>query len=989
MFNINDKNKSNYSILKQYFISEQNLEVIELCHNKTAAKLVLFICDDENRVFNIAFKTPVSDSKGTPHILEHSVLCGSKKYDVKDPFIELLKSSMKTFLNAMTFPDKTCYPVASANLKDFHNLVDVYMDAVFYPNAISNDKIFKQEGWHYEIDNRDSDLKVNGVVFNEMRGVYSNPDSILESSILSNLFKHTNYEFESGGDPKEIYNLTFDEFKLFHKKFYSPTNSIIYLYGNLDYNYELEYFDSEYLCKFDYIDVKAEFADAEASVYSSEQIDYYNIDSEDNKDNAYLAYTFGIEGEKTSLKNLVIQIIDYVLFSSDSAILKEKFLNEGYGESVFSRYDMGLKQGFYSIISQNVLESKKDNFIKLFDDYINEIVNNGIDVDKFSAGINSLYFAYAEGEFSTFPRGLYLTLVSLETYLYDQGITTLLEYKDSFEIIRKEDLSSKDNIFIKVLKEIFIENKHRAINVLRPKMGYSKEKDDFIKDELRVRKNSLKEMDIDNIILQAKELKEYQKQQDSSENLKCIPMLKIGDIDRDKKTINYEVEINDNIDTIITYKNDKDIVYIGLKFDITDLKKEEICLFSVISNVIGKVDLVTESYHEFNNFVDINTGGLRVAIEITDRKAFLSFGIKVASDKVKYAFDIFYKLFSETQFVDSKRINILLNESKQNSLLSILSSGHIAAMNRAKSNIDFKSDITDKVDMNGIGYFKFISLLCNNYQNNSDLVNDSLDLLFKKIHRRKMYLTLCTNRKYHDDIINNFKHFTDRIIKNKMKHIYTEHDESRLNHNINDMDKFIHFESLDKKCRYEAILTPSDINFCALAGKYNKELYSGSLSVLKTLFNYEYLWTNIRVLGGAYGCMSMFSKEGYYSFCSYRDPNLSSTNKIYLGIPEFLKSFDKSDEEIRKYIIGSIGVFDNPLSTVDNHNRNIAAYFNGISDEEYNTRRHEVLDTTLDDIRKLSEIFNDVANGERCALISAAKLEEAKEEYDSVWQLIE
>lgn len=989
MFELNEINKSKYFLLKQYTIAEQNLEVVELCHKKTEVKLVFFICDDEDRVFNIAFKTPVNNSKGTPHILEHSVLCGSKKYDVKDPFIELLKGSMKTFLNAMTFPDKTCYPVASANLKDFHNLMDVYMDAVFYPNAVNNDKIFKQEGWHYEMDSKDSELKVNGVVFNEMRGVYSNPDSILESSILNNLFKGTNYEYESGGDPKEIYNLTFDEFKAFHKKYYSPTNSIVYLYGKLDYNYELEYFDREYLGSFEKEEVRAEFKDTKILGTNSEQIDYYNIDSEDNKDNAYLAYTFGVDFEKTSLKNIVLQIIDYVLFSSDSAILKEKFLNEGFGEAVFSRYDMGLKKGFYSIISQNVLESKKEAFLKLFDDSIRDIVNNGIDVDKFKAGINSIYFEYAEGEFSSYPRGLYFSLISLDTYLYDQGITTFLEYKDSFDIIRKEDLSSKDNIFIRTIKEVFVDNKHRTTNILRPKMGYSEEKDKLIKDELSKRKNVLSSDDIDNIITQMNELKDYQKQQDSSENLKCIPMLKLSDIDRDKKTIDYEVEVNENVDTIITYKNDKDIVYIGLKFDISDFKKEEIYLFALISNIISKVDLVTESYHEFNNFVDINTGGLNIDIEITEKKALLSFKVKTTSDKVRYAFDIFYKLFSETQFVDTKRINILLNECKQNSLLSILSSGHIAAMNRAKSNIDFRSSILDKVDLNGIGFYKFLSAVCSNYTSNSDLINDSFDLLFKKIHRRKMYLTLCTNEKYHDDIINNFKTFTNYVIKNKMKHIYTERDENRLLKNISSMDGFIHFDSLDKKCRYEAILTPNDINFCALAGKYNKELYSGRLSVLRTLFNYEYLWTNIRVLGGAYGCMSMFSKEGNYSLCSYRDPNLSNTNKIYLGIPKFLESFDKSVEEIHKYIIGSIGAYDNPLSIVDNHNRNIAAYFNGITDKEYNDRRHEVLDITLDDIRKLSQVFSDIENGERCALISVAKLDEAKKEYDQVWQLIE
>ena len=989
MFVLNDNNKIKYDLVNKFTIQEQNLEVVELKHIVTNASIVLFICDDENRVFNIAFKTPVSNNMGIPHILEHSVLCGSKKYNVKDPFIELAKGSMNTFLNAMTFPDKTCYPVASANIKDFHNLVDVYLDSVFYPNAIKDDKIFKQEGWHYEIENKDAELKVNGVVFNEMRGVYSDPDSILESAVLKNLFNGTNYAYDYGGYPNEIYNLTFDAFVDFHKKYYSPSNSIVYYYGKLDFNYELEYLDREYFGKFEKVDVDIKFQSSKNFNINNEQIDYYNIDTDENKDKAYIAYSFAIDGEKTTLKNIVLQIINYVLFASDSAILKEKYLNEGYGETVYSRYDTGIKDGYYSIISQNIDESKKENFIKLFDNYIENLVKNGIDIDKFKAGINSIYFEYAEGEYSRTPRGLLFSLMSLETYLYGEAVGTFLEYKNAFDIIKNEDLNSKDNIFIKTLKEVFIDNKNRTINILRPKKGYSKLKDEAISNELKSRKNSFSDEQLKDIIDGVDKLKTYQKAHDSAEDLKCIPIIKLSDIDRNKKTIDYEIEKNENVDTIITYKNDKDIVYISLKFDISDFKKEEFYLFSLISLVLSKIDLINETFHEFNNYVDINTGGLNICLESTDDKAFFSYQIKVTKDKIDCAFDIFYRLFSEAQFVDTKRMSILFNESRQNSLLSILSSGHLSAMNRSKSLFDYKSNLFDKTSINGIASYKFLSSLCNNYSVNCDLINDSLDLLYKKLHRRKMYLTLCTDKKYHDSIMESFKVFTENIIKNKMKHIFTEVDENRLVDNIKKIDSFIHFDSFEKKCRYEAILTPNDINFCALSGKFSKNLYSGRLFVLKTLFNYEYLWTNIRVLGGAYGCMSQFYKTGNYSLCSYRDPNVSNTNKVYLGIPEFLKSFNKSQNEIEKYIIGTMGTFDNPLSIVDNHIRNLSAYFNNMSDEEYNKRRHEALDINQNDFRDLSEIFEDIKNGDRCALISEAKYDEAKEEYDQVWQLMD
>lgn len=989
MFELNEKNKNKYSIVKQYVVEEENIEVVELVHNKTEAKMLLFICDDENRVFNIAFKTPISNSKGTPHILEHSVLCGSKKYNVKDPFIELAKSSMKTYLNAMTFPDKTCYPVASANLKDFHNLVDVYMDAVFYPNVVKNDKLFKQEGWHYEIENKDAELKVNGVVFNEMRGVYSDPDSILESGILSNLYKGTNYQYESGGDPNEIFNLSFDEFVAFHKKYYSPTNSIVYFYGKLDFNYELDYIDTEYFCNFDKIDVDARFEDAKGITPYAEKIDYYNIDTEENKDKAYLAYSFSFDEEKTSLKYFALRIIDYVLFSSESAILKEKFLNEGFGETVYSKFDLGIKNGFYSIISQNVLESKKDEFIKLFDNYIKEIIENGIDVNKFKAGINSCYFDYAEGELGSFPRGLFFILVSLETYLYGDGATTLIEYKKAFDTINKEDLSSKGNIFIKVLKECFVDNKHRCVNVLRPKMGYSEEKDANLKEILEKRKSSFSYEEIKNIIDDVAELKKYQSTKDSKEDLKCVPTLKLSDIDRDKKLIEYETEVNENVQTIITYKNDKDIIYTGIKFDISDLSKEEIYLFALINCVIAKVDLVNESYRDFNNYVDINTGGLSIGVDVTNSNAFFSLDVKTTKDKIDYAFNIFYKLISESQFVDSKRINIILNESKQTSLLSILTSGNTSAMTRSKSSADFRSGIMDKVGMNGVGFYRFLSAICNVYDANRDLFNESMSLMFKKLNRKKLYLTLCTNKKYHDDTVKYFKTFMDSLSNYKIKNEYTDKDEEKLFENISKINKLINFDSFEKKCKSEAIVTPNDINFCALSGKFPKDLFSGKLYLLRILFNYEYLWTNIRVLGGAYGCMSLFDKLGNYSFASYRDPNVSKTNDVFYGVYDFLKKFEGNEEEIHKYIIGTMGGMDNPLSIVENHKRSISAYFNELTDEEYNKARHDILDITGEDIRDLSKIFENIKDGDRCALISSSKMEEAKKEYEQVWRLMD
>ena len=983
---LNDFNKSKYEILSSKKIDEQNLEVIELCHIKTKAKIILFECSDENKVFNIAFKTPVENAKGIPHILEHSVLCGSRKYDVKDPFVELAKGSMNTFLNAMTFPDKTCYPVASANLKDFHNLVDVYLDAVFYPNAIKNEKIFMQEGWHYETDENDK-LFYNGVVFNEMKGVYSDPDSILETSILSNLYSKTNYAYESGGNPSDIINLTYDEFVKFHNTYYSATNSVIYFYGNLDFNYELEYLEREYLSNMKFIESPAKFQDAKAQKKYNEISEYYNIDTKEDKDKHYISISYAIDKEKSTLDNIVMQIIDYVLFSSDSAILKEKFLSKGFGESVYSRYEAGIKNGFYSINVQNVKLELKDKILEEFLNSIKDMIDNGVDVDKFKAGVNSLYFSYAEGEFGRLPRGIYMSLVSLDTYLYCGNAFEFLEYKTAFDYLNKVDLKAKDNIFIKTLKELFIENEHSAINILIPKLNYSNEKEEAFAKIIDEYRNSLSISEFEQIVKESNDLKEYQKQVDTDEKLKCIPVLKVSDIEEKKLLVDFEHFDINGVDAIATFDNDKDIVYMNVGFDISEFSKEEIYLTAIINNVVANIDLKNNSFKDFNNFVDKNTGGLNIKIDVYEKRALFSFGIKSVFEKLDKAFDSFSKVICDTIFKDEKRISILSNESKANSFISILSAGHIAASIRSKTDSQFNSYFADKADLNGIAYYKFISKFCKIYDDNQELINETLDLLYRKIVNSKLYWTISVNKKYYDNSKDLFIKFLGDINVNKPAFDLDLKD--KLSNNINEIKKLIDFDSFDKKAKSEAIITPNDINFCSVSGKFDSKYNTGELVLLKTLFNYEYLWTNIRVLGGAYGCMSMFYRTLDYTLVSYRDPNLKKTNEIYYGVSDYLKTANFSQVQINKYIIGSIGSFDNPVSTVTKYKRNTASYFNEITDEEMNRNRSELLNMKASDISKLSNIFSDVKEANRCALISSKYIDEAKRMYESVWQLAE
>lgn len=990
MFVLNEYNLTKYDLIRSVDVKEINAVFIELKHKVTKASVILIACDDKNRVFNIAFKTPVSNGKGTPHILEHSVLCGSRKYNVKDPFVELAKSSMNTFLNAMTFPDKTCYPVASANLKDFHNLVDVYLDAVFYPNVLHNDKIFKQEGWHYEIDDIKSDLKVNGVVLNEMKGVYSNPDGILESAILSNQFEGTNYEYDYGGNPSDIIELTFDEFIEFHKKFYSPSNAIIYYYGDLDFNEELTYLHDNYLKDFNYIDIKAEFLNCKNIIKDREHISLYNTETNDNLDNAYISYNFTIDRKLSTLDSIVISILDYILFSSESAVIRNRMLELGLGESIYTLNDAGLKNNIYSVISQNINIKKKDDFKDVLLKSIESLVRDGINVQKLKAGINQVYFQLEEKETGRLPKGLTYTLESLDSYLYDKDdICSYLCYSKEFEYLNSIDLEDKNNVFYKILKELFIENNHRTINILKPKFGYLKEKETELNSLLKAKKAKFNESELTAIVKDTEELKTYQKIKDSDESLKCIPSLKLDDLEEKDNYTYYFNKTIDNIDYIITTRNDSEIVYLDYIFDLTDLTKEEVYLFSIIACVLSKIDLKDMSYEEFNDYIDINTGGLNIAFHVYNNKLTFAVGLKVAYKKVDIALKIIDILIFQSLFVDKKRISILTNEIKSNAFVSILSNGHLSAVYRAESKNSFAASMNDKLSINGISTYKFYSAFTKIYADNADLIDDTLSLLYKKMLTKKLYVSLSLNDKYNDQTLHTISNFNKEIFIEKYRNIFTSHDENELNDNIVKISSLINFNDFDKKVKKEAILTPGDVNFVALSNLFDKEKYIGSLNLLRTLFSYEYLWTNIRVLGGAYGCMSYFKKYGTYQFTSYRDPNLNNTNNIYFGVYEYLKNINLSYDLIEKMIIGTIGQFDNPLSIRDTYKKSLTDFFNGTTDEMIKKDRKELLATTIDDIKKLSELFINIKDSEECAIICEKVYNEAKESYDLIWKLEE
>lgn len=974
---LNNNNLNNYELINKSYIEERELTIYELSHKKTLARVVLFENNDENKVFNIAFKTPVDNEKGTPHILEHSVLCGSKKYDVKDPFIELVKSSMNTFLNAMTYPDKTCYPVASINDKDFDNLCDVYLDAVFYPNIYKYKQILMQEGWHYEFNDKE-ELSTNGIVLNEMKGVYSDPFAVLETLVYKSIYPNTNYAYESGGNPKDIISLTYDEFIDFHKKYYSPSNAIIYFYGKMDFNKKLEYLNDEYLSKFDKssaVNFNEYYNIESINKYKyNETIDYYNVDVEDNN-NCFLTINYLMNQSKNNLDFIVLNILDYILFNQEGALIKDPILNLGFAENISSNIEFSFVNGNISISFQNIDINNKQKIIDKFNELLNDIINNGIDKNKLLSGINTTYFNFIEND-SNIPKGLSLILYSLDSYLYGDKVDVFIKYKESFDILFNEDLSSKDNIFIKTLKKYFINNEYISLSILMPKYNLIKDNEDSFNKKMLEIKKSFSLADIKNIKDEYNNLTEYQNKDD---DYSILPYLNKNDIKKEVDLINYNVFDYNNTKNVYTLIDINDLVYYSLNFEIDKISNYEKYLIGILIQLLSKLDTTNYSYVDLNNAIDIYTGSFNIKFDNFNKKLLFRVYIKTLINNLDKSFDLIYEIINNTKFSDKSRVKNILLSLKNDSNRIIPSIGHKVAFNRAMANVKPAFDLIDKSYVVGISFNQFINELINKFDDViDDLINDLIILLNKIINNKNVSFFYGLDKKYLESL--------NKFVSSKIDVLL-----NRAINNINKdykMYKHFNFDNFERKSKSEAIIINSDVNYIARAGEIKD--FNGTLLILKNLLNFEYLWNNIRVNGGAYGTTSTFDLDCFGGFTSFRDPKIYETDQVYINIPKYLESIELTEDRINNLIISAIASIDNPISNHLLFEKSIDYYLKNIDNEYINNIRKEVLDSDINSLKnQIRNINSIIKTNEVCGLISVKNLEKAKNQYDRIIKINE
>ena len=968
------KELSAYELVKEERLNDLKSEGLILRHKKSGARVCLISNDDDNKVFYIGFKTPAKDSTGVQHIMEHSVLCGSKKYPAKDPFVELVKGSLNTFLNAMTYPDKTVYPVASCNDKDFQNLMDVYLDAVFHPNVYTRPQIFKQEGWHYELKDINDPITINGVVYNEMKGAFSSPDDMLDREIFNSLFPDSEYSNESGGDPKFIPTLTYEAFLKFHKEFYHPANSYIYLYGDMDMAEKLEYIDREYLCNYDRIDTDTSIAFQKPFDEPQKCYKKYSItNDEPEEENTYLSYNTVIDTSLNKDLYIAFQILEYTLLASPGAVLKQALLDAGIGKDIQSTYENGIYQPYFSIIAKNTDEDRLDDFVKTIKSVLINAVKKGLDKKSLLAGINAYEFRYREADFGSYPKGLMYGLQALDSWLYDEAEPFMhIEANDTFKRLRDKVDSG---YFEGLIQEYLLDNPHSSIVVLAPERGLTAKMDKDLALKLKAYKYKLSDDDLKALAKDTQELHKYQEEPSTKEELESIPLLKISDIR--KEALPFEYEETALKDTVILthdiYTNG--IGYLFLSFDLKNIPDRLIPYIGLFRNVFAYVSTKEHTYADLASEINLNTGGITSgaslygdAVDTDKYRVFYEVKAKVLYDKLPAAFKIIKEIITTSIYDDEKRLLEILNMLRSRLQMSMTSSGHSVAVIRSLASCSESAALTEKT--NGIDFYRFIDDIVDNFEAKKSEVIDNLKEFAKYVFREEnLFVDYTAEKSQYPLLIKEVEAFK--------KTLFTEP--------LNDTGY-----KIKPTGRREGYKTGGQVQYVACAGNYIKHgyKYTGALKVLKVIMGYDYLWINVRVKGGAYGCMNSYSRSGDMYFTSYRDPNLKNTLEIYKKAPEYIRNFDPDERDMTKYIIGTISDIDVPLTPRAKGSRSMSAYLSHDRLEFIQKERDEILSAGREDIRKLAPYVESmIEDGHICVLGGEETIEKEKELFDTTESL--
>lgn len=940
-------------------IEEINGTAYEMKHERSGARLIYIDSPDSNKVFNIAFRTTPQDSTGVAHIMEHSVLCGSRKFPLKEPFVELVKGSLNTFLNAMTYPDKTMYPVASKNDKDFHNLMDVYLDAVFYPRAANDPEILMQEGWHYELENVDDALTYKGVVFNEMKGVYSSPDSILERELMHELFPDTTYGVDSGGNPEVIPELTYEGFQEFYRTHYHPSNSYIFLYGTMDIEEQLRFINDEYLSHFDAIEVDTDVT-LQAPFNEGKIVTYpYSIGSDESIDNRTLHALAYVLPAVTPEQSLAFEVLTHALLTSPAAPLKQVLVKAGIGSDVSGYYLDSIRQPMWAVHVSGSNMDKQMELQSIVEATLTKLCEEGIDKELLEASLNSIEFALRENDFGGRPIGLAYVIRMMDNWLYGNDPLELLHYEEGLKNIRK---GLHGTYFEDLIRHSILENNHKALVSMYPECGLQEKKDRDVKEQLANIKASMSQDELEAIVEQTKRLKIRQETPDSEEALASIPLLELSDLNP------YIEEVERRESTIGATKVHfvptftKGINYVAYYFHLDGLTEEELFYADILSDIIGRID-TTRPYADVAKDINLNLGGLSSDITAIakdgKRDEFTPLMIvrsKALHAKLPDLCRIVNDVIHYADYSDVNRLTELVQENKAIWDNEAFRRGNTIVSQRVMAQV---SKVGKFRDAGNLGYYQKISELATNPAA-LPLLPDKLSDVARKIFRANNVEIMFVGE---DGEL--------AVFTELMTPLLSEWSMESLPRNV---------LQLTNTFGNDGIATAGKVQYVAQGGNFIDHGFKhvGPMSVLETILRYEYLWIRIRVQGGAYGAFANFFDDGNMIFCSYRDPNLVETYNVYKELPEYLRSFTLSDREMRKYIIGTMSGLDLPMTPALRGPRAMGIYFSGANIADKVEFRKQVIACKPEDIVALADVVESVLKDNHiCSMGNETKIKES------------
>lgn len=930
-----------FKLLETKEVKEINAVVNMFYHEKSGARLLFMKNEDDNKVFSITFRTPPTDSTGLAHIVEHSVLCGSRKFPMREPFVELVKGSLNTYLNAMTFSDKTMYPVASRNDKDFQNLMDVYLDAVFYPCMYECPEILMQEGWHYEAEERDAELKYKGVVYNEMKGAFSSPEAILDKEIITSLFPDTTYGFESGGDPEVIPDLTQEMFLAFHKKYYHPSNSYIYLYGDLDILEKLAFLNDAYLKDFDKISIDSSIQEQALFQDKKDVTEYYPISpNEQTADKTFLSWNCIVGKANESEIMLAMQILEHFLLRTQAAPLKKALVDAGIGKDVLSSFGDGVLQPTFSIIASGADEKNKEKFEQIIRQTLEDLVRDGIDKKLIEASINLLEFRLREADFGQSPKGLIYNIKLMHSWLYDESPLLYLAYEEALNHIKA---ALTTNYFEKVIQERLLGNQHVTLVTLKPKQGLGEEKAREVRTRLAEYKAKLSATQMEELIEMTRKLRKRQETPDSPEVLASIPLLELKDIEKKSEQLILTEKTIQDCKVLLHPIVTNQIAYLNLYFDAAVVPQALLPYAYLFAELLGKVDTAKYTYGELANEINISTGGIGFDViaytTSDDMDAYYpKFKIKAKAlvQKLPELCNLIAEIISKSNFDDKKRIKELIEQTKSALEMYLLRNAQQVVASRILS---YFSPAGKYNEQGLLSFYEFIVDLDKNYETKFAEMKEKFAQLTTLIFNKNTILTSVTlEEENYQAFESAFTGLLNVLAVNEAAKQSYQFEVNKLN---------------------EGLMTSSKIQYVAKGANFGKLgfKYTGSLKVLETILRYDYMWNKIRVQGGAYGAFTQFRRNGNMVFGSYRDPNLVETIDVYNKTADYLRNFEVSEREMTKYIIGTMSNVDAPLTAQMKGEIAAECFIRGITQEDIQKEREQILATRQKDIVNLADLI--------------------------------